>query len=226
MSVVEVVEGVRVAHCPGHGEPRTGGNKHKCDEAGSSTGTRVGAGVTERDWSVQMARDVIAAAPWMRHRMLRSGKVGTTYAERAVTAGNLGTDLVLCHHVDASDDPNRDGLACFVLSGDELAAEVASAIMRASPAELRTSREEPWLCSPDDWTKRAGYILTKYMEQGVTAVLIEWGFGTSPVDLPVLRDAASRPAMAVSAAAGLARMLELLTCESAETHEPGQKAPA
>jgi N-acetylmuramoyl-L-alanine amidase len=163
----------------------------------------------ERDWVLPMALDLVAATPWAgEHTILRGGETGGHYSVRALKAAALNLDLVICHHVNAGP-AGLDGLMCFHLPGDHLAQETGDAVMRAAPAKLLQRKAKSTPATSDDWTRDAHAVMGHYDRRGIRVLLIEWGFSTAPVDLEVLLSSASRPALCVAGAAGLARLIEL-----------------
>lgn len=187
---------ILVAHDPGHG-------------AGASPTGCVHGGLIERDWVLQLAQDLVAATPWARHMLLRTGPVGMIYADRAAEAEQLEAQLVISHHVNAHADPQVDGLMTFHVPGDHLAREVGEAVMRAAPYELLRAKPRSTPSSPGDWTRDAYGVLAHYRSRGLSVVLVEWGFATSARDRAVLMSPASRPALCAAGAAGIARAMEL-----------------
>lgn len=189
-----------IGHDPGHGYLHKG-----VPHPGTSLGT-----ITERDWVMQQATELTTALPWAQHYLLRHGESGPVYPMRAASAAELGCDIVFCHHVNAGPTPELDGLMVFVIPGDHITREVGDAIMRAAPSELRRRKPRSTPATSSDWTRDAHGVLRHYHERGVRAVLIEWGFATSPLDRAVLLSAASLPARCMAAGAGSARAFELL----------------
>lgn len=115
-----------VAHDPGHGwEPAIIGSHAN--------------GIIERDYVLELALDVARGIDWphVTHRLLRTsndkGPGCLNYHPRATSA--LGSDLVICHHVNAAG-PDAHGMLTFWDPGDKLGEEVAKAIARAAPARL------------------------------------------------------------------------------------------
>lgn len=187
---------VRIGLCPGHGHGR------------SPAGCNVG-GITEREYVLTFARDLISFAPQWTYRLLRTKAEGESYSNRAATAAAWDADLVLALHVNAAEDSSLQGLITFYDHDDLEGAEVAAAIMRAAPADLRRRNPEPYPVSEANWTRRARSVLMPYRMAGMSVALVELGFSTSRHDLSVLQRPESRPALCASVVAGIARYLEV-----------------
>ena len=185
-----------VAHDPGHGQPPAviGCNSN---------------GIVERDFVLKLAEDIAAGIDWpgLSQRLLRTSNDGPgcpDYHVRATKA--LGSDLVICHHVNASSD-GAHGLITFYDDGDELGKAVAIEVARSAPPNLRRSINGVFAAKPTDWTKAAHWVLEHYRCLGIPACLIEWGFSTNADDARFLLDPAARPALIATVAAGLARAM-------------------
>lgn len=185
-----------VAHDPGHGHDGDEGCAHH--------------GLFEAPQALAFAHSIADGVRWADHRLLRTDDRGARYGERAAEAKRIGAQLVLLHHVNASDHPEVRGLMAFYDPGDPLGLEAASAIARAAPKSLYRGGATP--ATHLAWP-RVLWCLQHYRALGLTAVLIEWGFATNPDDARYLLDLRSRPAIVVCAAAGIARAMEL-------THAP------
>lgn len=197
----------RLWHCQGHG----GANKG-C----------VHAELEERFWVMKMAQDLEPSLlAWgVEVRYAREGDETIDYSDRAEQARIWGADLAFLHHVNAyryppghplagQPHPNADGLLCLALPTDHIGLEVGSAITRAAPKDLLGRKLRTIPTNPYDWTKHAHSVLLEYGRRGVPAVLIEWGFATSPRDRAILMGANHRPALVAAAMAGVGRFLEL-----------------
>jgi N-acetylmuramoyl-L-alanine amidase len=194
---------LRLLHDPGHG--------------GDSHGI-VYADVVEKDLVLEIARDVAAGigsvfGAAVEQRFTRESDIDVGLKERGEIADEWGAGLVLSHHTNGIFDEKGnpleeiDGLYCGHLPGNWRARETGAAIMRAAPAELLRRKFKPYPAQPGNWTSRMYNVLRWHASR--PAVLIEWGYVTSPRDRSVLTLPASRPAMVASAIAGVARLIEL-----------------
>jgi N-acetylmuramoyl-L-alanine amidase len=209
---------VKLLHDPGHGGDNRGCAYHGLDE------TR---------WVLQLAHDLEAALAGfgVEQRLTRQEDITISYEQRAEDAWEWAGPrcLVLCHHVNAmvrqiavgkddagvpvlQDVPDEtvDGLMAFALAQDYRGLEVASAVMRAAPCGLLRRKTKSIPATSQDWTRHAYNVLRPYARRGMIAVLVEWGFATSPRDRAILQSPSSRPAICAAAAAGVSRALELI----------------
>lgn len=198
---------MRVWHDPQHG-----GNNLGCEYNG----------ILERAWVVVMATDLVPALGVFgcEQKLARDRDIAIPYEDRAEAARMFGARLALLHHVNAMVYPEGhelegkpwakyDGLMTFALATQPAAIEVASMIGRCAPRRLR-QRKPTYIASPHDWTEPAYNCLIAYARENIPAVLIEWGFATSPTDAEILRSTIHRPALCAAAAAGIGRAHELL----------------
>jgi N-acetylmuramoyl-L-alanine amidase len=184
-----------VAHDPGHG--------------GKDPGTSHN-GIVEKDWVLQFSQEVVAALPWCQHVLTRTEDRNLGLTEAAQIALDKWADVAICHHVDASSDPDVDGLRCYYLPGDHVGKEMAEAIMRAAPKELLSKKPRPTPCNSEDWTRRAYNCMAPFRAREIPVVLVEWGFVTSLHDSEILKAQRSLPALCMAAGAGIARAYEIL----------------
>ena len=183
---------ITVVHDPGHGYKGDPGCCH--------------AGIIEANYVLSLAQAIAVGVPSVGHHLLRVDANGPDYPTRARRAKELGADIVLLHHVNANESPDCRGLMAFYDHGDLLAADVAMAIARAAPTPI--FRGIPTIATRLGWP-RVLWCLDHYRALGLSAVLIEWGFGTSPKDAAYLENPINRPALIATAAAGLAKAAEL-----------------
>ena len=180
-------------------DPGHGGDNIGCEHGG----------LVEKDWTLAMALDL---EHWLRAWgfgvILTRTEDESVSLERRGALGDINhIDLALSLHVNAYKDPEQDGLMCFTLPDDPVAREVGSAIMRASPRELLRHKQRPLPSRAGDWTRDAYSVLRHHAAR--PAVLIEFGFATSPRDLEILTSPSSRPALCAAVLAGASRFHEL-----------------
>jgi N-acetylmuramoyl-L-alanine amidase len=209
---------LKFLHDPGHGGAGSGG----CDHGG----------LDEPEWVLDFSKGLVLALGGFgcEQRLTRTKDVHLHYMDRAEAGLEWGAKLVFCHHVNAmirkvqigtgqdgepiwreEPDERFDGLMTFAHATQPKALEIGDAICRAAPARLLQRKPRAIPTTRDDWTGRAYNVMRPYVQHGMTAVLIEWGFATSPRDRAVLMDDAARPTLYAAAAAGLARAMELLS---------------
>lgn len=212
-----------IVHDPGHG--------------GESRGIEHG-GIVEADWVLAMAIDCEAElSSWAIDQYLtRRSDVALTLTGRGNSAEAANATLVISHHVNGAfnaakvigqerwtdssgvdhdepilgqPEPNQalDGLMVFYLAGCHESREIAAAFMRAAPAELQRRKQIGTPATPGNWTQNAYNVLSKH--EGRPAILVEWGFATSPRDVGILTSTASRPAMVTACKAAVGRHVEL-----------------
>ena len=191
---------LRVCIDPGHGCPPT------------PAGTMAG-GLTERDYVLELARDVIRNSPakW-KYRLLRSKPKGLTYGERAVVAQAWCANLVICLHVNAFTDTRLKGMLVLSYDGDSIGQSVADVMGRCAPVGLlRSEGARSYVTSANNWTRRAHAVLGNYRAgvEKVPAVLVEVGFASHPWDLRILKSEKSRTAICAAIVAGVARCEEM-----------------
>lgn len=188
---------------------------------GTSTGCSYN-GIIEKDYVVEIARDLQPAlAPFaVNQRFSRKGDDSIPYDVRAQQAKEFGAKLAILHHVNAivhpKDHPQAgepiehiDGLMTFCHPQDPIGYHVAEMIGRCAPKELR-QKNPTYLSNNLDWKKRAHYCLQFYRAVRIPAVLIEWGFATSPKDSEILQDEDHRLAMCAAVVAGIGRAHEMI----------------
>jgi len=169
-----------------------------------------------------MARDLAPALEVFgcEQRLARDRDVTIPYADRAEAARKWGARLALLHHVNAmvyppthelagKPWPKFDGLMTFALATQPRAIDVARTIGRCAPHRL-LQKKPFYVATPHDWTAEAYNCLIVYARENINAVLIEWGFATSPTDAEILRSSLHRPALCAAAAAGIGRAHEIL----------------
>lgn len=212
-----MVEQLTVVDDPGHGGPRDRGIQH--------------GGIIEAELVLRLTTSCQdQLSHWyVKSILTRSEDIDLDLAERGIIAADFKADLVVSHHVNGifypeiyplghkeagkphpqagQSNPDVDGLIVFYLPGCFRSREVAAAIMRSAPAELQRRKQIGIPAIPDNWTRRAYHVL-KY-HRGRPAVLIEWGFATSPRDVAVLTSPASIPALVTAYQAGIARLREI-----------------
>jgi hypothetical protein len=145
------------------------------------------------------------------------------YENRAEGARSWGAQLAFLHHVNAMIYPKDhelagqpwvryDGLMTFALLHDSIGLAVARMIGHCAPRNLR-QKTPTYIASSDkhDWTNNAYNCLIHYGRRGIPAVLIEWGFATSPTDREILQSPKHRPSLCATAACGVGRAAELIT---------------
>lgn len=193
-------------------DPQHGGDNRGCEWGG----------IQERKWVVGMATDLLPSLGVFgcEQRLARDRDVTIPYEERAETARQWGARLALLHHVNAMVYPEGhelagrpwpkfDGLMTFALGHDSIGLEVAKTIGRCAPRQL-VQGKPTYVATPHDWTVDAYRCLIHYGRVHVPAVLIEWGFATSPTDSAILQSDIHRPSLCAAAAAGIGRAHELL----------------
>lgn len=184
-----------LVHVPGHG-----GEDPGCTWDGGK----------ESDWALAMALDCESGIrQWgVEQHFTRRRDINTDPRGEAQFAAERGAHLAILHHVNASSDPHVDGMMVFALNSDPWAISIGDAIMRAAPARLRRKSPKATLTHHGDQDWPRVFNCLKYFT--CSAILIEYGFSTSPIDLPILLDPTCRPALQASVLVGVARMLELL----------------
>lgn len=195
---------------------------HDPQHGGSNRGTEW-HGLFERHWVLDMATDLFPMLGSMgcEQRLARISDVTIPYGDRAQAANEWGANLAILHHANAMVYPEGheregqaweeyDGLMTFVYPGDNVGYEVAEMIGRCAPRGLRQKRPT-YITSPDRkrWTNNAHRCLTHYRLRDIPAVLIEWGFATSPRDRSILQSAKHRPALCACVACGIGRFYEV-----------------
>lgn len=187
---------------------------------GSNKGCEWG-GLIERHQVVGISNDLVPVLGGMgcEQRLARTGDETIPYADRAKAAADWGAELAFLHHINAMVYPRGhelegkpwiryDGLMTFALADDPKALSVAEVIGHCAPVELR-QRMPTYVANPHDWTRNAYNCLVHYSRVGIPAVLIEWGFATSPRDRAILQSADHRMSLCAAAACGIGRAYEL-----------------
>ena len=146
----------------------------------------------------------------------RTDDVDMSLAERAVKAKALGAKLVISSHVNAHPSPTLRGLLVFVRRGDWIAYEVAQAIMRAAPPEMRIDGQAIWMTHDDltlkkKWLQPPHNVLSPY---DMPAALVEWTYCTNPGDREALLHAPTRDSLILSGECGVARWRQLTELSS------------
>jgi N-acetylmuramoyl-L-alanine amidase len=182
-------------HVPGHG-----GEDPGCLQLGTP----------EKDWVLSMALDCeTAIKPWgIEQHLTRRTDINTSPHEESQLCMEHGAHLAICHHVNTNDNPEVDGLMCFALASDPWGVQIGDAIMRAAPAGLLRRSPKTTLIHPNDrdWPR----VYTSLRLFTCAAVLIEYGFATSPKDREILLDPVSRPALVAAVLCGVARFQQLM----------------
>lgn len=191
----------RIAHDPGHGY----GDDRGCSENG----------VVESDVVLSVTTDIVNGIPWAQHQMLRRTLVGPSYIDRAQAALRLRPAVVLCHHINASQDPADRGTITFYDQGDAMGQAVAEAITRAAPGALHRAINGIFPAKPPpDWTGRAHWVIDHYRSLGLACCLIEWGFATNTHDAAILLNPLCRAGIVAAAAAGIACAMDLSSTDN------------
>jgi N-acetylmuramoyl-L-alanine amidase len=101
---------------------------------------------------------------------------------RAMHAADAKADIVVSLHVDSSVDPTRHGSTSLYWPGNKVGQRIAKQIALAWPPVLRRDfKSRP--ATKKQW-KDANYVIGCY--KNVTAVLVEFGFGSNPRDVIAL----------------------------------------
>lgn len=182
---------------------------HGVGHGGADPGCVEGA-LIEKDWVLKQALACEEAIkPWgIEQHLTRRTDINPTARAEAQFASEHNADLVILHHVNTNPNPAVDGLMTFALVSDPFGVEVGDAIARAAPARLLRRNPKTTLIHPmdQDWPR----VFTCLKYHTCPAVLIEYGFATSPKDLAILLDPLSERGLVAAVLAGVARMLELM----------------
>lgn len=137
------------------------------------------------------------------------------YAHRARVAEDWSADLAVLHHVNGmffgkdhpragQANPSASGLSVFVVEGTGSVHEQSYAAARdlllavRHPLRLWKNRTTPHRSKQvgkdgkRHWTSRALSHLRHYVDRGIPALLVEWGFATNDSDRWLLLDEARR----------------------------------
>ena len=168
---------MRLVIDPGHGGEDAGATAH---------------GIIERDFNLRLAWELEDAIDWLPwHSAISAVTVtraedehGMTLRQRGGFSKKAKADLVLSLHCNASSSSRSRGLMAFHWPGNSKGTMVAETIQRCAPAALASrSKMRPYSATEKDWT-RVRNVLRFHR---ATAVLVEVGFLTSPVDAEALR---------------------------------------
>lgn len=128
-----------------------------------------------------------------------------TLTERGQRSRDQGADLVLCLHVNAGPVQLHGGMT-FYWPSNIYGQEIADHIQRSFPKPLYYQTRGPIPATDDkspgdDWLRRARNVLAPHR---ATAVLVEVGFLSNPVDLAALLEPAIQSGIVAALMCGLA----------------------
>lgn len=147
------------------------------------------------------------------HALARRRVDSVRYHRRAIDAERWSADLAVLHHVNGIFFPDEhpragqansseSGLSVFVVEGTDPVHEQSYRVARdlllavRHPLRLWKNRITPHRSKrfgkdgKRHWTSRARSHLHHYVDRGIPAVLIEWGFATNDSDRWLLLDEA------------------------------------
>lgn len=138
------------------------------------------------------------------------GEQSKRYRDRATEAKALGARLVICHHINAYTDASGHGLMTFYTPGDALGQAAADTLARCAPPDLRRQADNRMFAAgPAGWTAAAWRVMDAYRRNGLSVMLVEWGFATNPRDAAILLDTARRPELCAGVMSAVARVISL-----------------
>jgi N-acetylmuramoyl-L-alanine amidase len=124
---------------------------------------------------------------------------------------SAGADLVVSLHVNSNESPEPRGLDMFYWPGNMVGESISWAVLKAAPVPFHVRGRKPRAATDlptpdDDWLQAPRSVLGRHK---ATAVLVELGFSSNPLDRRALLDPVTRHGLALAVEAGIVRARQI-----------------
>lgn len=138
--------------------------------------------------------------------LLRDGDYDLSLTEAAEKAQRFECDVAIVLHINAYVSPVLHGGLAFAMEGDDLGLASGSEILRSYPWELRPQRDNAWEVpgSTRGWMRPVRNVLAPYWQRGISSVLCELFYASSPPDLEASRSESVSDRLQLALMSGIA----------------------
>lgn len=157
---------------------------HGGDDDGASDN-----GIVEKDYVLKLASAMywlLYDTHWIRPHMSRVSDEDLGLDQAGHIGEVVSAKYALAIHINAHADPKIHGMTNFYLAGDTIGKQVATAMQRAVPHDLRRRSSSPTIAPRDGWTRRVNNVLMPYRKRDIPCSLIELAFCTNENDALLL----------------------------------------
>ena len=141
-------------------------------------------------------------------RMLRSEDTDLSVDQAAQLALKAHCQFNVCLHVNAYTDGALHGVSTFAMPNDDLGHRVGNVVLDTYPERLAPMRRRTWHADPYEdghgWLSRPRNVLHPFTLRGMSAVLVELFYASSPSDRTAVGCNIVRTRMQLAIACGIA----------------------